>query len=94
MHGNVSVIGPSIPKVVLWGISVKRTMKICKGMFMDAIDLFSDEAGDLMEEVYQHNTKVISPRIHRGVKEKHKAKSEQVCHYLLCFCLSYISVTL
>jgi len=32
-------------------------MKICKRMFMDATDLFSDEAGDLMEEVYQHNTK-------------------------------------
>ena len=27
---------------------------------MDAIDLFSDEAGDLMEEVYQHNAKVLS----------------------------------
>ena len=64
MHGNVSVIGPSIPKVVLWGISVQRTMKICKRMFMDAIDSFSDEAGDLMEEVYQH-MKVPSPRMHR-----------------------------
>ena len=64
MHGNVSVIGPSIPKVVLRGISVKRTMKICKWMFTDTIDSFSDEAGDLME-VYQHNVKVLSSRMHR-----------------------------
>jgi len=56
-------------------------------MVVDAIDSFSDEAGDLMEEVYQHNVKVPSPRMHRRVKEKHKAKSKQVCHYLLCFCL-------
>jgi len=27
---------------------------------MDAIDSFSDEAGDLMEEVYQHDAKVLS----------------------------------
>ena len=53
----MSVIGPSIPKVVLRSISVKYTMKICKRMFMDTMDSFSDEAGDLMEEVYQHNTK-------------------------------------
>ena len=45
IHGNVSVIGPSIPKVVLRSISVKYTMKICKRMFMDTIDSFSDEAG-------------------------------------------------
>ena len=57
MHGNVSVIGLSTPKVVLRGKSVKRTMKICKRIFMDAIDLFNEEAGDLMEEVYHHNTK-------------------------------------
>jgi len=92
MHGNVSVIGPSIPKVVLRGISVQCTMKICKRMFMDTIDSFSDEAGDLMKEVYQHNTKVLSPRKHGRVKEKHKAKSKQVCHYLLCFCLSFVVV--
>jgi len=27
---------------------------------MDAIDSFTDEAGDLMEKVYQHNAKVVS----------------------------------
>ena len=52
---------------------------------MDAIDLFSDEARDLMEEVYQHNAKVLSPQMHRRVKENHKAKSKQVCHYLIVF---------
>jgi len=41
---------------------------------MDAIDLFSDEAGDLMEEVYQHNAKMPSLWMHGRVKEKHKAK--------------------
>jgi len=59
---------------------------------MDAIDLFSDEAGDLTEEVYQHNVKVPSLRMHRRVKEKHKVKSKQVCHYLLCFSLSSVVV--
>jgi len=59
---------------------------------MDAIDSFSEEAGDLMEEVYQHNVKVLSPRMHRRVKENLKEKSKQVCHYLLCFCLSFIVV--
>ena len=58
---------------------------------MDTIDSFSDEAGDLMEEVYQH-VKVPSPRMHRRVKEKRKAKSKQVCHYLLCFSLSFVVV--
>ena len=53
---------------------------------MDAIDSFSEEAGDLMEEVYQHNVKVLSPRM----KENLQAKSKQVCHYLLCFSLSFI----
>ena len=28
-------------------------------MVMDAIDSFSDKAGDLMEEVYQYDTKVL-----------------------------------
>jgi len=48
---------------------------------MDAIDSFSDEVGDLMEEVFQHNVKVLSPRMHGKAKEKHKAKSNQVCHF-------------
>ena len=56
MHGNVSVIGP-YQKWSCGVISVKCTMKICKRIFMDAIDLFNEEAGDLMEEVYHHNTK-------------------------------------
>jgi len=36
-----------------------------------------------MEEVYQHNSKVLSPRMHGRVKEKHKAISNQVFH--CCF---------
>ena len=59
---------------------------------MDAIDSFSDEVGDLMEEVYQHNVKVLSPWMHGWAKKKHKAKSKQVCHYLLCFCQNFVVV--
>ena len=50
-------------------------------MIMHAIDSFSDEAEDLMEEVYHHDAKVLSPRMHRRAKEKHKAISNQVCHF-------------
>jgi len=46
---------------------------------MDAIDSFSDKAGDLMEEVYQHNAKVLSPRMHGRAEERHKVKSNQAC---------------
>jgi len=63
-------------------------------MVMDVIDLFSDEAGDLglMKEVYQHDAKVLSPRMHGVVKEKHKAKSNQVCHCWFFFSLSFVVV--
>jgi len=62
---------------------------------MHAIDLFSDEAGDLMEEDYQHDAKVLSPRMHGMAKEKHKAISNQVCHCCFffrkfCSCINVI----
>ena len=36
-----------------------------------------------MEEVYQHDAKVLSPRMHGRAKEKHKMIRNQVCH--CCF---------
>ena len=36
---------------------------------MDAIDSFSDKAGDLMEEVYQHHTKVLPLACTEGKRE-------------------------
>ena len=62
--GNVPVIVLSVPKVVLWGTSVKCTTKCyltCQRMVMDAMESFSDEAGDLMEEVYQYMTQKCYP---------------------------------
>ena len=83
--------GPPVPKVVLRGISVKRTAKMppnrptCQKTVMDAMDSLSDggeDAGDLMEEVYQlvHDTRAVSPRMHGRAKAKHKEKGDYVCH--------------
>ena len=56
---------------------------------MDAIDSFSDKAGDLIEEVYQHDAKVLSPWMHRRVKSKHFC---HCCYFFPKFC-SCIDVT-
>ena len=69
--GNVAVIGPAVPKVVLRSISVKHIPSAqqkchltCQKTVMDAMDSLSDggeEAGDLMDEVYQYMTQKQYP---------------------------------
>ena len=71
---------------------------------LDAMDSFSNEAGALMEEVYQYmiqyslgtrlDKKALhaSPRMHGRAKEKYKVKSNQICH--CCFLPLFHVVTL
>ena len=56
--GNVSIIGPSVPKVVRGGY---KCQTYSENAILDAMDSFSDEAGDLMEEVYRYMTQKHYP---------------------------------
>ena len=87
--GNVSTIGPSVAKVVLWGtrISIKCTTKMPPSKLKDGygchglIQQRSRRPAGGGLPVYDTKALHLSPQMHGRMKDKHKVKSNQVCFF-------------
>ena len=65
--------------VSYWSVRTKST-----------IDSFCDEARDSMEEIYQHDAKVLSPRMHGRAKDKLRRKATRFV--IVVFSRSFVVV--